>query len=126
MKVYLQPGFQESKNLIVAKSVLSGSCVVRTNILALIDELDKDTSIFIVSPVLYKEAEQSLRGEFPEEISYRFTFVYFAKDADRNEASGEVTPGIGGMIYQLLGLSEQPVRTGYMPQLVKDALSTPT
>lgn len=116
---YLQPGFENSKNLIVAKSVISGSCVVRSNILELIERLDANR-IFIVSPVMFKNAEENLRSEFPEDISSRFEFVYFAKDNLRDENSGEVTPGIGGMVYKLLGLGDQPVRVGYVPQLVRD------
>lgn len=116
---YLQQGFESSENLIVAKSVISGSCVVRSNILELIERLDAKR-IFIVSPVMHKNAEEKLRSEFPENISARFEFVYFAKDSQRDENSGEVTPGIGGMVYKLLGLSDQPVRVGYVPQLVKE------
>jgi len=114
---YLQPGFEEADSLVVVKSVISGSCVVRTNILALIEKL-KVKTIYIVSPVMHEKAEEALSAEFPEEISSKFVFVYFAKDSKKDE-TGEVIPGIGGQIYQLLGIGKQPVQSGYIPSLVR-------
>ena len=114
---YLQPGFEEADSLVVVKSVISGSCVVRTNILALIERL-KVNKIYIASPVMHEKAEEALRSEFPDEIADKFVFVYFAKDSKKDEA-GEVIPGIGGQIYQLLGIGKQPVHSGYIPSLVR-------
>lgn len=115
---YIQPGYELSNSLVVVKSIISGSCVVRTNILALIEKLDVE-KIYIVAPVMHSKSECSLRDEFPEEISSKFEFVYLAQDKKREALTGEVIPGIGGEIYQLLGLGNQPVKTGYMPNLVK-------
>ena len=114
---FLQPGFEEADTLVIVKSVISGSCVVRTNILALIERLNVK-KIYVVAPVMYAEAEGTLRSEFPSEISDLFEFVYLAQDSDRDE-TGEVKPGIGGQIYQLLGMKDQPARTGFVPKLVK-------
>lgn len=114
---FLQPGFEQADTLVVVKSVISGSCVVRTNILALIERLHVK-KIYVVAPVMYEKAEGTLRSEFPSEISDLFDFVYLAQDSERDN-SGEVKPGIGGQIYQLLGMTDQPARTGFMPQLVK-------
>jgi hypothetical protein len=114
---YVQPGFESADTLVIVKSVISGSCVVRTNILALIEKLDVK-KICILSPVMHTNSEKSLRAEFPEDVSSKFEFVYFAQDSQR-EQSGEVVPGIGGEVYQLLGIGKQPVLTGYMPSLVK-------
>ena len=75
--------------------------------------------IFIVSPVMHSKSEESLRKEFPRFIADKFEFVVFATDAERTE-SGEVKPGIGGEIYPLLGLADQPVRVGFMPKLVQE------
>jgi len=119
---YIQPGFETADCLVVVKSVISGSCVVRTNILALIEKMNAE-SIYIVSPVMHSKSEQSLRSEFPTNIAARFKFIYFATDAVRN-AHGEVQPGIGGQVYQLLGLTDQPARTGFMPELVKRLVAT--
>lgn len=115
---YLQPGFEEADALIVVKSVISGSCVVRTNILALIEKLNV-SKIYIASPVMHENSDAALISEFPAEISNKFVFVYFAKDAKKDKESGEVIPGIGGQIYQLLGIGRQPVQTGYIPSLVR-------
>jgi len=114
---YMQPGFECADSLVVVKSVISGSCVVRTNILALIEKV-KVGKIYIVSPVMHKNSEEALRSEFPDEISSRFEFVYFAIDEKKDE-SGEVIPGIGGQIYHLIGIGKQPAQIGYMPALVK-------
>lgn len=121
---YLEPGYEKSDVLIVVKSVLSGSCVVRANILALIESLSLKR-IFIVAPVVHKNSENALKREFTKSVSSMFEFIYLAKDEDKDEASGEVKPGIGGQIYSLLGLDKQPVFTGYMPSIVqKLALSS--
>lgn len=114
---YVQPGYEGADSLVVVKSVISGSCVVRTNILALIERLNV-SKIYIVSPVMHIKSEEALRSEFPEEISSKFVFIYFAQDTQKDE-SGEVIPGIGGQIYQLLGIGKQPAQTGYMPSLVR-------
>lgn len=116
---YLQPNYEKSNHLIIVKSVISGSCVVRTNILALIEKLNVG-KIYIASPVMHVLAEDALRSEFPESISSKFEFIYFAKDTKKDGSSGEVIPGIGGQIYKLLGIGDLPVKTGYMPKLVKE------
>jgi hypothetical protein len=67
---------------------------------------------------MYFNAQESLCSEFPPHISNKFRFVFFAVDEDRTE-SGNVVPGIGGQVYQLLGMDDQPARTGYLPDLVK-------
>lgn len=118
---YLQPGYQDADYLVVVKSIISSSCVVRTNILALIEQISPKR-IFVVSPVMYIGAENALRDEFPPAIADLFEFVYFAVDDCRTE-TGEVRPGIGGQVYQLLGLEDQPARTGFMPQLVKTLMA---
>ncbi|MCY1562230.1 hypothetical protein D9M68_995900 [compost metagenome] len=67
---------------------------------------------------MHKNSEEALRSEFPDEVSSKFEFIYFAIDAKKDE-TGEVIPGIGGQIYQLLGIGKQPAHNGYMPALVK-------
>jgi len=120
---YIEPGYENSKILIVVKSVISGSCVVRSNILALIDKVMPE-KIFIVSPVMHEKSESNLRNEFPHDISDMFEFAFFAIDKVKN-AEGEVVPGIGGQVYQKLGLSDQPVKIGYLPDTVKQKLFSP-
>lgn len=114
---YIQPGFESADEVILIKSIISTSCVVRTNILFLIESINV-SRIYVVAPVMYFNAQESLCSEFPPHISNKFRFVFFAVDEDRTE-SGNVVPGIGGQVYQLLGMDDQPARTGYLPDLVK-------
>ncbi|WP_429060214.1 hypothetical protein [Aeromonas veronii] len=114
---YIQPGYENADALVVVKSVISGSCVVRTNILALIDQV-KTKKIYILSPVMHINSKDALSSEFPEEISEKFEFIYFAED-EKKSSDGEVVPGIGGQIYERLDIKDQPAKTGYVPELVK-------
>lgn len=116
---FFEPGYKCVKNIIVVKSVMSGSCVVRTNLIEMLDEVKKAENIFILSPVAHKNSEEKLKKEFSEDISDKFRFLCFAID-EKRDTSGEVVPGIGGQIYDLLGLSKQPVLTSYMPRVVED------
>lgn len=115
---FIEPSAEDIKNIIIVKSVMSGSCVVRTNMLSLLNRVKSAENIFILAPVVHLNSEQSLKEEFSSEISDKFSFVYFAKDAERAD-NGEVIPGIGGQVYELLGLQKQPALTGYMPSIVE-------
>ncbi|KPB29841.1 Uncharacterized protein AC516_3911 [Pseudomonas amygdali pv. sesami] len=66
---------------------------------------------------MHEESEQALREEFSAAVADKFVFVYFVKDSLKEE--GVIVPGIGGEIYGLLGLADQPARMGFMPQLVR-------
>ncbi len=114
---FMERGYELADTLIVVKSVISGSCVVRTNILALIESVNAKR-IYIASPVMHAKSEESLRNEFPAEVSDKFVFFYFAVDSMKDK-TGEVNPGIGGQIYDLLGMKDQPSKIGFMPNLVK-------
>lgn len=116
---FVEPGYKCVKNIIVVKSVMSGSCVVRTNLIEMLDEVKRAEHVFILSPVAHKNSEEKLKKEFPKHISDKFKFFCFAID-DKRDVSGEVIPGIGGQIYDLLGLSKQPVLSSYMPKVVED------
>lgn len=116
---FVEPGYKCVKNIIVVKSVMSGSCVVRTNLIEMLDEVKRAEHVFILSPVAHKNSEEKLKKEFPKHISDKFKFFCFAID-DKRDVSGEVVPGIGGQIYDLLGLSKQPVLSSYMPKVVED------
>jgi len=105
--------------LIVVKSIISTSCVVKTQLTRLMDTLTPE-HIVIAAPVMYKDGEPNLRKEFPEEISNKFRFVYFAIDDER--IGNEVVPGVGGSVYPRLGLGDENVKNSYIPQLVFDIL----
>lgn len=116
---FIQPGFEKTDIVIIVKSVMSGSCVVRTNLIAMLQQIKNAKQVFVVSPVVHKNSEGALIKEFPVEISSKFNFVYFAKDSIKDIKSGEVVPGIGGQVYELLGLKGQPALSNYMPSTVQ-------
>jgi hypothetical protein len=122
IKRYKQPGYTTCRTVVMLKSVISGSCVIRTNLQALLNELDVDRMkrIFVAAPVKYKDADASLRKEFPLDIVEKFDYQTFALDADR-APDGTVLPGIGGSVYQRLGFEDQPakLKTPFTPDFVK-------
>jgi uracil phosphoribosyltransferase len=106
-----------SDTLIVCKSIIYTSCVVRTNLLHMITQVDP-RRIVIAAPVMFHDAEAKLRREFPDEISSKFEFYYFAVDDEQNER-GEVIPGIGGTVYERLGIGNAQTKNQYIPQIVR-------
>ncbi len=118
---YLQPGYEDSSELIVIKSIISGSCVVRSNILALHERMKNMSKVHVAAPVMFSDAESTLKNEFPEELSEKFDFTWFAKDSERKD-NGEVIPGIGGQVYNRLGLNGKPHELNYMPESVVSRL----
>ncbi|AKG17673.1 hypothetical protein [Moraxella bovoculi] len=120
---YIDSDFQLANNIIVVKSVISGSCVVRTNLIEVLEQVKQVDKIFILSPVMHTDSEFKLKSEFPNNLADKFNFIYFATDAQRND-DGEVVPGIGGQIYKLLGIGDQPVLTGFIPQVVQQRIAT--
>jgi hypothetical protein len=104
LKQYQEPATQVD-TLIVVKSIISGGCVVKTNLQNLIQTISPQR-IFIAAPVLYHRAEAALRQVFQPAIASKFEFFYFAVDDERT-GQGEVLPGVGGIIYDLLGFDGQ-------------------
>ena len=115
VKAYEEP-IAKCRLLIVVKSIISSSCVVKTQLTRLIDRVHPDT-IAIMAPVMYKDAQPNLLKEFPEEISNKFRFLQFAVDEERQ--GDEVIPGIGGMVYPRLGLGDINKKNQYIPQMVR-------
>lgn len=70
------------QTLIIVKSIISTSCVVKTQLSRLINSIDPQ-KIFIVAPVMYMNAEKSLRKEFPISVSNKFEFVTLAIDTEK-------------------------------------------
>lgn len=121
IKKYQEPTDRQVNYLIVVKSIISGACVVRTNLNYLIQKIEPE-KIFIAAPVIYHTAEQKLKSQFEKDIYDKFQFFYFAEDDERTE-EGEVIPGIGGMIYERLGFQGQDDKNSYIPELVKSRRS---
>lgn len=107
----------QCKTLVIVKSIIFTSCVVKTQLLRLISDTTPER-IIIASPVFFKDADVHLRNEFPKEISDKFEFIYFVMDTETNERS-EVVPGIGGSVYERLGLGNNTIKNKYVPELVK-------
>lgn len=117
IKKYQEPTTKNIKYLIIVKSIISGACVVRTNLIDLIQKIEPK-KIFIVAPVMYVQAEQKLKSSFEKDIYDKFQFFYFAKDDERT-SKGEVIPGIGGNVYYRLGFEGQDSKNKYIPEVVK-------
>lgn len=114
---YVEPHGRQLDAMIVVKSIISTSCVIRTNLLDLLDDT-KPRRIIVAAPVLYKDARRNLEQEFPAEITKKFEYVYFAKDSMRTN-DGIVHPGIGGQVYKLLGLETDQGKNRYNPTVVR-------
>jgi hypothetical protein len=69
-------------------------------------------------------AEERLAKEFPVAISSKFEFVHFVTDTDKETDGENVVPGIGGSLYELLGLGDQHSKNKYVPQIVKERRKT--
>lgn len=105
--------------LVMVKSIISTSCVVKTQLTRLIGKLNP-ANIAILAPVMYKDGVPNLMNEFPEEINSRFRFLMFAIDDERD--GSEVVPGIGGMVYPRLGLGSMEEKNRYIPKMVVSKL----
>ncbi len=118
IKEFHESGYQDSHLLVIIKSIISSSCIVRTNLTKLINEFEP-TRIMVAAPVLLKGATTNLENEFDPNISKRFEYIYFATD-DQKTAEGWVDPGIGGDVYQRLGLSNEEAKNKFIPLIVKE------
>jgi hypothetical protein len=120
IKKYREPFDSQTDILIVVKSIISGACVVKTNLRNLIQDITPQ-SIIIAAPVIYAGAEEKLKNEFDRSVYEKFDFLYFAKDDERKD-DGEVVPGVGGMVYDRLGFDGQDDKNRYMPKIVEERM----
>lgn len=115
----IEKAYEESiddcRLLVIVKSIISTSCVVKTQLTRMIGKTVPD-QIAILAPVMYKDGVPNLMREFPEEISSKFHFITFAVDDERE--GSEVIPGIGGMVYPRLGLGDMETKNRYIPEMV--------
>ena len=119
VKAYEEP-ITKCRLLVIVKSIISSSCVVKTQLTRLIGKIHPDR-IAIMAPVMYKDGVPNLMKEFHQDIAERFHFVTFAVDEDRTP-EGEVVPGIGGMVYRRLGLGDINAKNSYIPQMVLERI----
>lgn len=113
-KQYRESVDLDGSAVVIVKSIISGACVVKTNLAMLIDHVTP-SRVFVASPVMLKGAEQRLSSQFPEEVASRFEYCTFAID-DEQGADENVVPGIGGSVYERLGFEN---KNGYVPDIVK-------
>jgi len=117
IRKYREPEVDNARILVIVKSVISGACVVKTNLTYLIQEISPEV-IFVVSPVIHSQAIGKLEQEFPKIISEKFRYIYFAEDGEKLE-NGNLVPGIGGSVYQRLGFKDQEDKNRFTPNLIK-------
>lgn len=117
-KSYIDMVGDTCDTMIIVKSIISTSCVVKSQVNYLIQRVCPK-NIIIAAPVMYVDAEDSLIREFPKGISSKFSFVTFAID-DKRDKNGVVLPGVGGMVYPKLGLGNAERKNYYMPQIVRE------
>lgn len=113
---YIEP-IERCQTLILVKSIISTSCVIKSQLMRLINDV-KPQNIYIVAPVMYKDAENSLKNEFPKDINKKFNFITFAIDNER-DVNNCIIPGIGGMVYSKLGLGDSHGKNKYIPEIVR-------
>ncbi|HMH23509.1 MAG TPA: hypothetical protein VK563_17105 [Puia sp.] len=118
IKKFHEEGYKDIPVLIIIKSIISGSCVVRTNLTDLIGE-SHPKQILVVAPVLLEGATESLEREFEDNVSRKFEYLYFAIDDQKNQ-DGLVDPGIGGDVYKRLGFEGQKMKNKFVPNIVKE------
>lgn len=121
-KSYIDMVGDTCDTMIIVKSIISTSCVVKSQVNYLVQRV-RPKNIIIAAPVMFVDAEDSLMREFPKDISSKFTFFTFAID-DKRDMDGVVLPGVGGMVYPKLGLGNADKKNFYMPQLVRERAFT--
>ncbi len=115
---YREPIPAALDHLIVVKSIISGACVVKTNLMHLLEVAHPDR-IHIMAPVVLEGAETRLSSEFEASVAERFEYWLLATDSEKDE-EGNVLPGIGGEIYSRLGFDGQKGKNAYFPNFIKE------
>lgn len=116
---YFEDGYKNADDMIVVKSIMSGSCVVKTNITALFDQVNPQ-AIHVVAPVMHVDSNKKLEKQFPFSISKLFKYVFLAKDSKLED--NNVIPGIGGSVYEKLGFTDQYHKNKIIPSIVQEKI----
>ncbi|MEI6332795.1 MAG: ImmA/IrrE family metallo-endopeptidase [Pseudanabaena sp. ELA645] len=114
---YMEPVCDRIDYLIIATSVISDDCVLKTNLTHLIEKINP-LHIIIAAPVIDKGSEECLRSEFEAEISNKFEFRYFAED-NKEESKGNYGSKIIAKFEQSLESIDQDEKNKSTPQIVK-------
>ncbi|MBA2668188.1 MAG: hypothetical protein H0U69_14255 [Trueperaceae bacterium] len=107
----------EVSTVVVLKSIVSGGCTVATNLIDLLTRA-KPEFVYVAAPVAYSGAREYLRNVFTPEVEGAFRYSVFAVD-DQRSPTGEVVPGVGGSVYELLGVGDATTKNQYRPQILK-------
>jgi hypothetical protein len=113
---YSEPFDTAKAAYVIVKSIISGACVVKTNLTRVLSNAG-DADVYVAAPVLLDGAQKKLASEFPTSIASRFKYVWFATDHEKN--GEDVLPGIGGSVYQRLGLGDEVSKNKHVPDIVK-------
>lgn len=105
----------ECDTLIIVKSIISTSCVIKTQLMRLLDMVHPQ-KIIVLAPVMFKGADEKLKCEFPKAVSSIMEFITLAIDDERD--GNIVIPGVGGMVYPKLGLGDGRQKNSYMPNII--------
>jgi len=117
VKQYHEEFSAEGSIFVIVKSIISGACVVKTNLLRVLS-FARPERIFVVAPVMLDGADDRLRDEFPSTLAESFEFVHYVTDTEKQ--GEEVVPGIGGSVYENLGLGDSKEKNTYLPHIVKN------
>lgn len=109
------------ESLVIVKSIISTSCVVKTQLARLVGRI-KPTNIIIAAPVMFKGSDKNLYDSFAKTIADKMEFITFALD-DERDPEGVVIPGIGGWVFRRLGLGNTIAEVNkFIPELVKNKI----
>jgi hypothetical protein len=114
LRQYLESESSSVSTIIVVKSIIASACVVKTNLTRAISTMMPE-EIFIVAPVFMCGAEQRLASEFSATTSKLFRYVWYAIDPQTEDEF--VIPGIGGSVYERLGLGDEVEKINESPRL---------
>lgn len=104
--------------VVVIESIVSGACVVRTNLAEALSRLRHDVAVFVVAPVMQMGAKRGLRRELAPGIADRLQYVVCAIDPDRD--GDTLLPGVGGIVHELLGVGDGHTKNRIRPRLVAE------
>jgi len=119
LRSYEESFDKDNAVFIIVKSIISGACVVKTNLTKAISD-NNPKRIFIASPVMLKGAEMRLQAEFPADVARKFEFVSYATDSEKSADGEEVIPGVGGSVYERLGFEGEKDKNRYVPEIVRE------
>lgn len=114
LRKYQEPILQNTDYLITIGSDMSEMCMMRTNILNLLQTVSPH-KILIVLPVISHTVEDKFRNEFKKEIQDRFKFIYLT----RNNGS---TPDTQSR-YRIGSADRYDNNHPYVPEIVKNRRS---